>query len=755
MDKKLRDDRISQLEAAEPFAPGDQIDVRELFRMLWRRKFVVIGTVAVMMPALMVFLAYAVPLFTAKLSILFESRAGPIFDVKAALKDQPQDEAAILSEIEVFKSRRLAERVIDKLQLDQDAEFNPILRPKGWLARFGGEAIPDFLRPPAPPSAVASDVNEKRQQKDAIIDQFLDRLTARQIPNTRTINFSFTSNRPDLAANVLNTMAELYLVARLEDRLDNAKRASEWLSARVHTLRQRVEQSEREVEEYRRHHNLFEGERTSLVGQQISDLSTKLTDAQIESTTAEANLAQVRRLSQSSTQIETTTQVLSSELIRRFREEELNLERREADSSEKYGAQHPVMIQLQAEKRRLKDKVREEIRRITIGLENEVKVARSREAALNRDLQALKSQLAQSNQASVGLHSLERQAEASRLLLEKFLSSFMEASAQESIDSEVPDARIISPAPIPNEPSYPRYVLFMAAGLLASTVFGVALVMTIEYLDAGFRSAEQVERETGVPVLAHVPLVSNHLRGHPFPEYVLDQPHSAFAESIRSIYTHLMLSERDDAPRVVLFTSAQAEEGKSVLAWALAWQMANSGQRVVLLDTDCHRSTVANVAGIEHAPGFSDILEGKYTLEAAMHNVPGSSLRVIVAGQLPRKSEWLDRARLAAIIDGLRAENDLVVIDSSPILAVISPSVLAALSDTVVLIVRWGVTRRRVVGYALHQLGKVGVHVRGIVLSMVDVRKNAQYDYGDSGCYYGKAERYYRNDVIKRVRDWR
>jgi polysaccharide biosynthesis transport protein len=305
-------------------------------------------------------------------------------------------------------------------------------------------------------------------------------------------------------------------------------------------------------------------------------LSSKLTDATIARLAAEANLAQVRQLLRSADRVDTASQVLQSALVQRFREEELDLERREAQLNEQLGPRHPAMVQLQAEKKRFQQKVRAEINKIVNGLENEVEVARSREAALSHDQEALKRQMAQANEASVGLNSLQRDAEANRLLLEKFSTAFMETSAQEDVQSRLPDARIISPAPIPEKPSFPKKLLLLAIAFVGSTVTGVLLAFVVEYLDAGFRSAEQLEEATRLPVLAHVPrLTVTKLRGEDVVDYILRRPQSAFAEAVRSVYTRLLLlTPLERPPQVVLLVSAIADEGKTTIALALARQQA-------------------------------------------------------------------------------------------------------------------------------------------------------------------------------------
>jgi capsular exopolysaccharide synthesis family protein len=559
---------------------------------------------------------------------------------------------------------------------------------------------------------------------------------------------SFTSSSPEIAADVLNSIAELYVVARLEDKFENAKLASNWLSARMKQLKEDVEDKERAVEDYRKQHGLFRTDRGTLLETQIADLNTKLTDAAIARQGAEANLEQARRLLHSSGQmeVETASEVLKSELVQRFREQELALERKEADMSQQYGAQYPLMIQLRAEKERLQEKLELEIRKIVSALENEVQVRRDREAALRRDQQALKSEIAQAHQASVGLESLQRNAEASRLLLQKFMTAFMETSAQQNVGSQLPDTRIISRAAIPDEPSFPKKAVMLAIAAVGGTVIGVLLAFALEHLDAGFRSAEQVEAALGLAVLAHVPLVgSAKKRGEEVSSYVLRQPGSAYADAIRSIYTRLMLTPTAHPPKVVLLTSAVADEGKTTLALALARQQTEAGRRVVVVDADFRQSQIAaRVSGIAQSPGLSEVLAGKAATKDVVQSDNESALNVIVAGTSTQQRFDIPDSRLfREFLEGLRRDYDLIIIDSAPILALADTHVIATLADVTVMVVSWGSTRRRVVWYAMNRISKFGGQFHSVVLSKVNVRKHASYGYGDSGCYYRDATKYY------------
>jgi capsular exopolysaccharide synthesis family protein len=745
MEKRFERDSVTEEDRISSLRSGDDPQLRRTLRILWRRKWLIATVVVVITGVVGLFSFTVTPRYEATLQIVFESRTGPAFDLKAAAAGQPQDEPALVSEIDVIQSRNLSERVVEALGLADDPEFNANLRSEGAVLQWIRKWLPWL----APASEAEKLINSGLPQEklgqiehELVIDEFIRGISAKQTPRSRTINIAFVSTSVETAADVLNKLAELFLVSRLEDRFANAQRASRWLTSRVQGLRDRVEESEKAAENYRREHGLFEGDRATLITEQISQLSGNLTEATIARRAAEANVAQVSRLLPSAKDVEVASQVLQSTLIQRFREQELALERKEAEMRQKFGPQHPLMIQVEAEKKSLNDSVRLEINKILRDVKNEAQVAREREAALTRDMEALKAEVATSNQAAVGLHALQREAEANRLLLDKFLTAFMETSAQEDVSSQLPDARIISAAPLPKIPYFPKPTLFIAVALLASTVVGVMLAIAVEHVDAGFRSAEEIEHLTGVPVFAHIPRVSE---GKPsdggIASYVLKRPKSAYAEAIRAIHIRLLMAYHGETPKVVLFTSAEPLEGKSSIAVSLARQQVDAGQRVIIVDGDFRRSRIAQCTQLAAKPGLSEVLMGTVTWRDVVQTDTLSAAQVIVAGEQSVNQGALAGSKLFnALLEELRAEYDLIILDSAPVMALADTHIIAAAADVTLMVVRWGKTRRRVVRYAIEQLTKFGGQVDGTILSMVNVKKLASYGYGDSGYY---SARYY------------
>ncbi|HHQ13846.1 MAG TPA: polysaccharide biosynthesis tyrosine autokinase [Chromatiales bacterium] len=541
-----------------------------------------------------------------------------------------------------------------------------------------------------------------------------------------------------------NTLADEYLQARLETKFRLTRQANTWLSERIEELQARVREAEAEIEKRRSELGLLEGNGVTLASQQLVELNTQLVMARTARAEAEARLQQVQRLTRTPGGMDSTIEVLESPLIQRLREQEAEIERRVAELSSELGDKHPRMIQLRAEAANLQERIKREIGKIIAGLRNQVAVAKAREESLQKSLDQIKQRVTAANQDDVELRAMEREATANRALLDTLLMRQKETVSQDDSDFQQPDATIVAQAVIPVEPSYPRTMVVIGIAFIGSLVIGLLVILIMELLDGGFRSGEQFEQATGVPAIGFVPAVKKPREYKTLPGYLAGRPASAFGESMRTLNWSLKLASPDKPPRIVLVTSSLPGEGKTTVASSLATAQSKAGQRVVLVDADIRRPGCHSINGVDLEPGLTNLLSGEHTLDAVLGTSQWCGLNVIPAGTpSPQAPNLLGSKRMRNLITELLNRFDLVVIDSPPVMAAADARILARLADSTVLAVHWGKTRRRTVRLTVRQLQAAGAHLAGGLLTMVDVRRNSRYGYGDSGAYAGDLEKYY------------
>ena len=721
---------------------ADEIDLRGLLLVLWRRKLAITGTVAVLTVLALVVLYQITPRYSSTALVLLDSREKQIVDIQSVVSGLPADQESISSEIEILRSQGLAEKTIRKLEIYKNPEFNTLLRPATFMQSLGSgvSAIVGFFMGSGDEQPAPLELQFDKERV-AIINAFRKNLEVKRRGESRVISITFESNSPQTAFLVANTLAELYLVEQLEARFETTKRASSWLSERLGDLREQVEQSESAVEDFRRQAGLIEGEHMSLTAQQISELNTQLILARGARAEAEARLRQVTALLESSDSVDSVAEVLSSPLIQSLREQEAEVDRRIAELSNEYGDKHPRMINVRAEMADLRSKITGEVNKIVQNLRNEVSVARAREASLKASLDGLEQRMGDLNTSEIQLRALQREAEANRELYGTFLARFKETSTQEEMQHN--EARIISRAELPSRPSYPNKPLVILLAIGGALVLGVILAFALEQLVPGFLSLEQIEDTLGVRALGLVPSISRR-KGTPEGHAVLN-PLSELNEAIRTIYTALSLSHAGQPPKVLLVTSAYPKEGKTTISVLFGRILAMLGKRVLIIDADLRRAEVHSRLGLAATPGLVELLSREASLGDVVQIDKASGLCVVPVGRTgPNASELLSSERLREILDRASAEYDLVIVDSPPSMAVADARMLAHMADVTIFVTRWAVTRREVVALALRQIREAGGTIGGVVLSRVDVRKHSTYGYGDSGAYHGALQKYYR-----------
>ena len=712
--------------------------------MLWRSKALILGCLLLALVPTILVLQQATPRYTAEVVLVIEApdTSGNLLDHQV----HPYlNEAVIQTETEVLDSSRLARRVVDKLNLWDDPEFNAALRkpqlmdtvlawinPLTWLARLAQPGDHHELS-----SAAAEEM-----RRDRIVGAFRSRLGVVAHRRSYAISVQYTSENREKAALIANTISELYVLNRLEAGFEDTRRVTAWLSERLGSLRKDVDVAEHAVETQRSAYGLRRKDEhvQTVTDQQMTELNSRLVMARTDLAQKQARLRQVQALLQSRGTSDTAFDVLQSPLIQRLREQETIQERQLSEALKTFGERHPQIIGYRADLEELRRRIAQEVSRIAVSVENEVAVAAAGTHTLETSLDGLRQRSDSTGGEQVRLRELERDADVSRTLYESFLARFQRDTEQERLQRA--SARIVSPAIVPGSASWPhtaQVILVVGAVALA---FGIALVFLLDRLDNSVRSAEEVEDLTGLTMLAMVPLVAR-LRSRKPEDEVLLRPHSSLADSLRGLRTVLDMPS-DSAGRVTLITSSLPQEGKSFISLGLARMMAKSGRRVLLVDVDLHRPRQHSMQGVAGQRGLVQVLTGEATLDEVLVHDEQSGMDLLPSGELPAAiAEILSSPRMAELVSQLAARWERVILDTPPALVVSDARLLVRLADQVVYLVKWNSTPREAVRNGVKILTEAGARMTGVVMSQIDTRRHARYYYGDYGQYYGRYCGYY------------
>lgn len=672
-----------------PTAEPSDLELGELARVLWRRKRLI--AVVALSGA---FAAYLVgrgldPVYTASTKIMIAP--GPVVvDFGAGGPSLAASSDAVASEVEVLRSRDLVARVVDTLHLAADPEFNSVLmaRPQvpWWKKPFTDSAPADDAPDPAALVPAAA-------QREAVIGRVLGNLELVPVGKSRVISVEASSAHAEKAAALANTLANEYLRWQVEIKQRGASDSNAWLGERMTQLQDEVKQKEAAVEAYRARAGLLQTGESRLSDQEVSQLSSQLVVARADQAAAEARLAQIEGLLAAGGE-RGADEVMDSPVVSTLRVQEAQLRREIAQMADELGPEHPRITNARAQLEDLHASIRIETDKAIQSLRNEAAVARARTATLAGSLARLSDHTGQLNVGAVQLRALEREAQASRQLLEHFLTRAKETSEQSAL--QVPDARIISRASTPLWPSSPNRPLLLMIGATLALVGGILIALLREGMQDVVHSRDRLETILGVGGSGVIPALRRRWwRREQAPRLVLRAPHSSYAESLRRVHTQLLLGNPDNPPRVIMVTSALPSEGKTTTVLALGRLLATAGYRVAAVDLNLRKPTLHRAAGMRQSAGFAQWHDDEYELNAVMNRDPQSPLHILPAGKLKADPGMALRSkRFDELMDVLRATYDVVLLDTSPLLAVAEAQIVAAVADQVVYLVRAGSTSR-------------------------------------------------------------
>lgn len=731
------------------------IDLRALLSVLWRRRYVILGTALFIYLLAFIYQIQLTPRYTASTLLTLQFRSEAVVDIQAVISGLSANESVIQTEIEVISSRRLISQLVDRLNLTRDPEFNPALRDDSsllrlldprtylssdWLIAMGLEEPPEPL----------SEAEREQRQRAGVIGRVSSALRVSSPPMVYTVKIAFESENRQTAARLANALAEVYLDDQLEAKFEATQRATDWLSTRIADMRERVVAAERAVQAYREEHSIIEsGGQGTISEQQLSKLNTDLVAAKTQLADAKARYRQIQ--TSGPAEIGALGEVMSAPMIRRLSEQEADIRRKAAELSERYGSKHPEVINVRSELRDIRRTISTEIAKIAKSVENEVELAQARLEGLSVSLQELQAKKAELEGSRIELRELEREAESSRLLLETFINRFKEVSTQEGLQK--PDARILSDAQ-PGTQTFPNSRRSLIVALILSLGAGIGLAFLLENLDNGYRTPEQLERALRMRSLGMVPKLSSlKLRGRTPSQYVLKKPASSYGEALRTVYTAIThASVSGNRPKRLLVTSSLSGEGKTTFCLSMARLLALAGNnRILLLEADLRRGrihkTLYSNDAVAEVPSISDYLTGEVAdWRRCVHTEPDSGLDLITAsGKVEHPQTLLQSENMQRLLHEATDSYDLILIDTPPLLAVADALVLTRYVDAAVLLVQWESTPRDAVKSTLDLLRKAHAPEGGVVLTQVDVKKHAYYGYGDYASYYGRYGTYYTN----------
>lgn len=730
-------------ELPPPSEAGGGVDLREYLQVLWTYKWLILGVTAAISAAVIFWTLRQPKIYQASCTIEYDPNpvrplGSEVEDITNPIGSYWMSREFFATQNEIITSRTVAERVVQALHLRTDPDF------------FG---IPEHERDEWEGASL--------EEAAAILQR---RITVEPIKDTRIVAIRVTDHDPERARTLANTVAEQYIKKTEADRSGTTEQTQEDLTEQTAELRAALERSELALHEFKREHDVLSvsmDDQQNLVAARITHYHEKLQEAISRRRELEGRLERIRTLvggddvEASAAQFPDHAPLSAMRAALRAKEAE-----RAALAQHRYGPNHQRIQTLVEEINQLREQMRRELDGLLRAAQADVDEIRRIEAGHRADLRQAHEEGHQLNAHELAYRTLVRNRDEDALSYEKV----RERSRLAGLTSrhKVSFVRMLDTALVPRVPISPNFTTNAAGGLGAGLVLGLALAFLLSRLDRRLKSVADVEH-TGLTVLGILPRIdvgdeaparSNGKRRRRQPRttgdssrdlFVHTHPMSAAAECCRTIRTNLTFMSAGEPLRALVVTSASPREGKTTVTANVAISLAQSGKRVLLVDTDLRRPRVHRVFGVSATRGVTSIVVGEAEFESAVQSSSIPNLDVLACGPIPpNPSELLHSQRFAELVEKALEHYDRVVFDSPPLGAVTDAAVLAPQLDGVLVVVKAQSTTRDALASALRQLRDVNANVLGAVLNDVDPKRKG-YGAGDYYYYY-RGEGYSRED---------
>lgn len=738
-------------ENGEKSTLSDVVDIDALIsatRRQWR-VVVLFGALASVLGLIFVFTA--TPLYTSTVNVLIDRSNSQVVEQLSTIGSVLDDEASILSQVELLQSDTIALAVVDKLDLVNDADF---LRSGGSLL----SSVRQMWRATKSIFASADPAADAQRLKDARIGaaaQLKANLSISRVGKTYVLEIDYQSPSAELSSKVANAFGEAYLVDKLSSKYEATRRASDWLQDRISDLREKSLVADLAVQRFRVANGLVAVGDQLVTDQQLTELNTSLLTAQSDTAKAKARLDRIESIVASGQTDAIVTDVLGSSISNDLRKKYLDASKLEADISSRLGSEHIQAVRLRREMGEYKRLMFEEVNRIAQSYRSDLEVAQAREKSLLDSLTQANAVSASANVNQVQLRELQRESETYKNLYQLFLQRYQEAIQQQSFP--VTEARVITQATVSNSPSYPRKPLFLALFAVGGIMVGCGVGAFREFRDRFFRTGDQVRDVLGVEFIGIAPALDpaklptrrdSASKGTAVVNYVIDNPLSAFAETMRSGKIAADLAFVGKECKIIGVTSALPGEGKSTISINFAKLLASQGARTILIDADLRNPGTTRAMDVTTQRGLLEVLLDGDDPRTAMEHDPVTNLSflpAIIRHRVPHSSELLSSNAMGNLLKALSAEADYIVIDLPPVGPVVDARAISHRIDGFLFVVEWGKTARQVVRQVMTTEARIYDKCLGVIMNKVDQEKMKLYRmYGSSEYYSATYARYYK-----------
>jgi len=658
------------------------------WRVLWSGRTTVLTTFVVIVTVGMVGTFLQAKIYRATATLEIHARAqkvAPVADVSQIGTTEmgwSAEDRYFKTQLEVLKSRDVAERAFDQLGLKDHPRFKGIEDPVGLFGKL---------------------------------------LEIEPVADTGIVRLAMDGPDREETAAWVNAVADAYVQRNMDQAVQATRAAVDALLQEMEPWKKRLADTEAKKFAYARDQKVFvpEVERKSY-DERLSQLEKDATTTQLHRLQLEAVFQKIKEIEKAGGTYQVIPQVAEDQVLRDLNKQRIDLETELKKLLVTFKAGHFKVKEISSELDKLKQKIDSETERIISAIRTDYSLTQEREKDLRAAIEATKNEALSVSEKASGYTMLETEAAESKRIYDLMTGRMKEVDLNAALIRN--NVAVLDHAIVPRHPERPKKLVNLLLLIVLGLGAGVGLVFFLEYVDATVRSADMVERELGLRMLAIVPK---------------NLPESAEAanEAFQSLRLAVQIESQEGDRRVVLVTSSAPDEGKSTIAAALARNLARGGDRVCLVDADLRRPSLHTAFSLPSSPGLGNALASGDVMPAwkgLLRAGDVDGLSVLTCGSLPpNPPELIASDGFISLVKALKSEFDWVVIDSPPVVGLVDAVHIASLADVTLLVIRHASTDRDLVRSGIAGLRRAGGHLAGAVLNDVDItRGDARSSYG-------------------------
>jgi succinoglycan biosynthesis transport protein ExoP len=766
----------------------NEVHLLDYWRAIRKRLWLVIGIVVLVTMLATVYMARKPDIYEAKAQVQVDlENNAALLGKTPYFIGTPNDPVYFNTQLQILSSPGLLRRVVKTLDLEHNPDFfkgqskkrstwQTIMRMVGLKGSEKDEPViqqnEELTLASNPQSATSLDDLKEAKRLAPFVGSIQGGLSVEPVretrggfnKETRLIDLRFTHTDPQVAAKIINTIAETFVYQNLQKKSENNENTGTFLQKRVADLQSRIREDEEKLVNYAKTHQILSlDDKQNTVVERLAGLNRNLLEAENDRKSAESafNAAKAPGAASALAEGDAKQAAEAETKLGALKQQRAQLL---VDATEEAPEVKEVDQQIAELEKQLKDFRSRKTATLLTNLETHYRQALAKEEALRKDFDKQRAETLTQNEAAINYHIIQQEIETNKGLLTNLLQRSKENEV--TIASNANNISVVDYAIAPEGPIGPNRTRGVMMAFLLSLGMGVGLALFLEYLDDTVHSTDEVERLLHLPALAVIPAVGAAARralgapsgalqkrnGSPSanPELLINVDGSSpLAESYRHLRTSVLLSTAGRAPKTLLVTSSLPGEGKTTTAVNTAISLAQTGASVCVMDADMRRPRLRTIFGMNgQLTGLSSILSSDMDEEEMLSVVwhdKGTDLNVLTAGPIPpNPAELLGSDQMRRLLAALQSKFNHVVIDSPPVTSFTDGVLISTMVDGVLLVVHGGKSSRHVVRRSRQLLQDVGAKIFGVVLNNVNLQSNDYYYYQR---YY--SQNYYKTDTEK------